>query len=86
MLVGHSVEEPLNVLFGAHDAGQTEHLDGWVVGVNAHVHAVLFAGGHDGFKKVLHVGTKLCLVNTLVEIQKITELLDGRLVVLAEVA
>ena len=86
MLVGHSVEEPLNVLFGAHDAGQTEHLDGWVVGVYTHVHAIFFASGHDGLEEVFHVGTKLCLVNTLVEIQKIAELLDGRLVVLAEVA
>ena len=86
MLVGHSVEEPLDVLFGANDAGQSQHLNRWVVGVYTHVHAIFFASGHDSLEEVFHVGTKLCLVNTFVEIQEVAELLDRSLVVLAEVA
>ena len=85
MLVGHSIEEPLDILFGTDDARQTENLDGGIVGVNAHVHAALLADGHDGLEEILHVGTQLSLVDTLIEVEELAELLDRCLVVLAEV-
>ena len=86
MLVGYGIEEPLDILFGTDDARQAEDLNGGIVGVDTHVHAILLTGGHDGFKEVLHVGTQLGLVDTLVEVEEVAELLDGRFVVLAEVA
>ena len=85
MLVRHSVEEPFDVLFCTHDAWKTEHFDRWVIGVNAHVHAVFLTGRHDGFEEVLHVGTELRLVDTFVEVKEVAELLNRSSVVLAEV-
>ena len=85
VLVGYSIEEPLDILFSTDDAWQAENLDRGIVGVDAHVHAVLLAGGHDGFEEVFHVGTQLSLVDAFIEVEELTELLDGRLVVLAEV-
>ena len=86
MLVGHGIEEPLDILFGADDAGQSENLDGGIVGMNAHVHAVFLASGHDGLQEVLHVGTQLCLVDAFIEVEEFAELLDRLSVALLEVA
>ena len=86
MLVGHGIEEPLDIFLGTYDTWQSEDLDGRIVGVNAHVHIALFARGHDGFEEIFHIRTELCLVDTFVEVEEIAEFLYRRLVVLAEVA
>ena len=86
VLVGHSIEEPADILLGADDARQAKDLDRGIVGVYAHIDAELLAGGHDGLEPVLHIGTELCLVDALVEVEELAELLDGSVVVLAEVA
>ncbi len=85
MLVGDSVEEPLDVLFCTDDTWQTENLDGGVVGVNTHVHVALLTDRHDGFQEIFHVGTELCFVDTFVEVEELTEFLDRSLVVLREI-
>ena len=86
MLVGNGVEEPLNVVVAGYDARQTEHLEGWVVGMDTHIHVALFANGHDGLKEILHVGAQLVAVDALIEGKQLTEQLHGMLVVLLEVA
>ena len=68
MLVGHGIEEPLDVLLGADDARQAENLDRRVVGVYAHVHVALVARGHDGFEEILHVLAQLLLVYAFIEL------------------
>ena len=86
VLVGHGVEEPLDILFGAHDAWQAENLDGGIVGVDAHIHVALLADGHDSLEEVLHVLAQLLLVDAFIEVEELAELLDGSLVVLAEIS
>ena len=86
MLVGHGIEEPLDILLSANDAWQAQNLDGGIVRMDAHVHAVFLASGHDGLEEILHVLAQLGLVDALVEIEELAELLHGSLVVLAEVA
>ena len=86
MLVGHCIQEPLDILLGADNARQTQNLDWGIIGVNAHIHVVLLTGRHDSLQEIFHVGTQLCLVNSFVQVQEITELLDGSLIVLAEVS
>ena len=85
MLVGHCVEEPLDILLSTNDAWQAENLDGGIVGVNTHVHVALLTDRHDGLEEVLHVGTQLCLIDALVQVEELAELLYGSLIVLAEV-
>jgi len=85
MLVGYGIEEPLDILLGTNDAWQAENLDRGIVGVNTHVHVALLANRHDGLEEVLHVGTQLSLVDAFVQVEELTELLYGSLVVLAEV-
>ena len=85
MLVGHSVEEPLDILFGANDAGQTENLNGGIVGMYTHIHIALLAHGHDSFEEVLHILAQLRLIDTFIQVEEVAELLDRSLVVLAEV-
>ena len=85
VLVGHGIEEPLDVLLGTDDARQAENLDGGIVGVYAHVHVAFLADGHDGLQEIFHVGTEPGLVDAFVEIEELAELLDGRLVVFAEI-
>ena len=55
MLVGHGIEEPLDILLGADNARQAENLDGRIVGVNTHIHVAFLANGHDGLEEVFHV-------------------------------
>ena len=86
MLVGHCIQEPLDILLGADYTRQAKDLDWGIIGVYTHVHVVLLTGRHDGLQEVFHVGTQLRLVNAFVQVQEITELLDGSLVVLAEVS
>ena len=86
MLVGHSIEEPLDILLCTYDTRQTENLDGGIVGVNTHVHIALLARGHDSLEEVLHVGAQLSLVDAFIQIEELAELLHGSLVVLAEIA
>ena len=86
VLVGHGIEEPADILFGADDARQAKNLDGGIVGVYAHIDAEFLADRHNGLEPVLHVGTELCLVDALVEVEELAELLHGSVVVLAEVA
>ena len=55
VLVGNSVEEPLDVLLSTDDTRQSETLDGGVVGVDAHVHIALLADGHNGLEEIFHI-------------------------------
>ena len=86
MLVGHGVEEPLDILFRTYDTRQSQDFNWGIVGMNAHVHVALLTCRHDSLQEVFHVGTQLSLVNSLVEIEELAELLNGSFVVLAEVA
>ena len=52
----------------------------------AHIDAEFLADRHNGLEPVLHIGTELCLVDALVEVEELAELLHGSVVVLAEVA
>ena len=86
MLVGYCIEEPLDILLSTHDTWQTQYFDRWIIRMYTHVHAVFLTGWHNSLEEVLHVGTKLSLVDTFIEIEELTELLNGSLVVLAEVS
>ena len=61
-------------------------LDGGIVGVDTHVHVALLTDGHDGLEEVLHVLAQLLLVDAFIEVEELAELLDGSLVVLAEIS
>ena len=54
--------------------------------MHTHIHIALLAHRHDRLEEILHVLTKLLLVDTLVKIQELTEFLHRSLIVLAEVA
>jgi len=84
--VGHHVEEGLDVGVAGDDARQAQYLEGWVVGVHAHLDVPLVADGHDGLQEVLHVGAELCGIDAFVQGQQLAELLDGLLIVLRDVA
>ena len=51
-----------------------------------HVHTVFLTSRHDSLEEILHVGSQLSLVDTLIEIEELAELLNRSLVVLAEVS
>ena len=85
MLVGNSIQEPLDILLGTNDTWQAQNLDRGIVGVNTHVHVALLANRHDSLEEVLHVGTQLSLVDAFIQIEELAELLYRSLVVLAEV-
>ena len=85
MLVGNSIQEPLDILLGTNDTWQAQNLDRGIVGVNTHVHVALLANRHDSLEEVLHVGTQLSLVDALIQVEELAELLYRSLVVLAEV-
>ncbi len=59
---------------------------GGIVGMHTHVDAIFVAYGHYSFEKILHVGTQLLLVDTLIEFQQIAEFADGVEVGLRKVA
>ena len=86
MLVGHSIQEPLDILLGTYDTWQAQNLDRGIVGVHTHVHVALLANRHDSLEEVLHVGTQLSLVDAFIQIEELAELLYRSLVVLAEVS
>ena len=85
MLVGHSIEEPLDILFGTYNAWQTQNFDGGIIGVYAHIHVALLTDGHDSLQEVLHILTQFSLVDTFVQVEELAELLDRSLIILREV-
>ncbi|KXB48998.1 hypothetical protein HMPREF1870_00227 [Bacteroidales bacterium KA00344] len=84
--VGYGVEKPLNVLVAGHNAGQTEHLEGRIVGMHTHIDVALAAYRHDGFEEIFHVLTQLPAVDALIAFQQLAEKFYGMFVAFLEVA
>ena len=86
VLIGHGVEEPLDILVAGDDARQSEYLQRGVVGMHAHVNAILVAHGHDGLEEIFHVLAQLVAVDAVVEREQLAEGLDGCQVIFRDIA
>ena len=85
MLIWNCIQEPLNIFFCTYNTWKAQHLNRWIVWVNTHIHVAFLTNRHDCLKEIFHVRTKLCLINTFIQFQEITEFLNWCFIILAEI-
>ena len=64
--VVYHADEPQQLLLVSHNTGKAEHRPRGIVGVNRHVDAVLFAGGHNRTQEIFEVGEQRFFVGLLI--------------------